>query len=37
MGKQVLENFRRFCKGKKRTEDVFDKLTVRFWAFPHAQ
>jgi len=27
MGKQVFENFKTFCKKKKKTEEVFDKIT----------
>ena len=26
MGKQVWENFKRFCKGKSKTEEIFDKI-----------
>jgi DNA topoisomerase I len=26
MGKQVWENFKRFCKGKKSTDEIFDKI-----------
>ncbi|KAI2489568.1 DNA Topoisomerase I (eukaryota) [Fragilaria crotonensis] len=26
MGKQVWENFKRFCKGKKNSEEIFDKI-----------
>lgn len=30
VGKLVLSNFRRFCASKKPTDDVFNKLTVRW-------
>ena len=26
MGKQVWENFKRFCKGKKNSDEIFDKI-----------
>jgi DNA topoisomerase-1 len=26
MGKQVYDNFKRFCKGKKKSEEIFDKI-----------
>lgn len=26
MGKQVYDNFKKFCKGKKKTEEIFDKI-----------
>ena len=30
VGKLVLSNVRRFCSGKKPSDDVFNKLTVRW-------